>query len=360
MKKIYFLKYVVLSLLLGFAFISQAQTTYNFDTGATIVSGSPWNTQANITIGGVAYKLTCFGNGSFSNSATNGSGNSASLQKDGSGGDSFALERAGITIPPWYTVTYTKTVGAPETESDMTAVNTGNTYTTSTKTYSKNLTVTSVNIFFQANSRYWIDDIIVGIPVGTEVPATVTTAGPTGVGSNTATLGGNVTADGGAAVTERGIVWATTANPTTSNNKVTMGSGTGTFSAVVGSLPVNSALNVRAYAINSEGTSYGGNISFSTTVPAIVVSPTIIPGASVGTAYSQTLSASGGTAPYTFSVSAGALPGGLTLNGSTGTLTGTATAAGTMFHLFRALGSIHYQLRPQLRLLLQQHCQMDQ
>ncbi|GFO56251.1 hypothetical protein GMSM_32580 [Geomonas sp. Red276] len=46
----------------------------------------------------------------------------------------------------------------------------------------------------------------------------------------------------------------------------------------------------------------------------------------VGTAYSQTLSASGGATPYNWSISAGTLPAGLTLNGSTGAITGTPTA----------------------------------
>lgn len=63
--------------------------------------------------------------------------------------------------------------------------------------------------------------------------------------------------------------------------------------------------------------------------PTIVVSPTTVPGATVAVAYSQTLSASGGTAPYSFAITAGTLPAGLSLNTSTGALTGTPTAAGT-------------------------------
>ena len=49
----------------------------------------------------------------------------------------------------------------------------------------------------------------------------------------------------------------------------------------------------------------------------------------VGTAYTDTLTATGGTTPYTWSVSAGTLPAGITLNASTGVLAGTPTAAGT-------------------------------
>ena len=52
-----------------------------------------------------------------------------------------------------------------------------------------------------------------------------------------------------------------------------------------------------------------------------------LPGAGVGVAYSQVLSASGGTAPYLWSVTAGVLPTGLTLS-SAGVISGTTSATG--------------------------------
>ena len=54
-----------------------------------------------------------------------------------------------------------------------------------------------------------------------------------------------------------------------------------------------------------------------------------LPGATAGTAYTLTLAASGGTAPYTWSVASGSLPAGIVLNATTGTLSGTPGAAGT-------------------------------
>ncbi|HNQ78693.1 MAG TPA: putative Ig domain-containing protein [Acidobacteriota bacterium] len=62
---------------------------------------------------------------------------------------------------------------------------------------------------------------------------------------------------------------------------------------------------------------------------SITIAPATLPAATVGVAYSQTLTASGGTAPYTFEVTSGVLPAGLTLNPTTGVISGTPTTGGT-------------------------------
>ncbi|MCC4596163.1 putative Ig domain-containing protein [Xanthomonas campestris pv. phormiicola] len=62
--------------------------------------------------------------------------------------------------------------------------------------------------------------------------------------------------------------------------------------------------------------------------PTLTIAPPTLPAGTAGSAYSQTLSASGGTAPYSFAVSAGALPAGLTLT-TGGALSGTPTVAGS-------------------------------
>ena len=72
--------------------------------------------------------------------------------------------------------------------------------------------------------------------------------------------------------------------------------------------------------------------------PTISVSPTTIPNGTRGTAYSRTLTANGGTAPRTWSVSSGALPAGLTLS-TTGVVSGTPTATGSFTFVARAQDS---------------------
>jgi hypothetical protein len=81
---------------------------------------------------------------------------------------------------------------------------------------------------------------------------------------------------------------------------------------------------------SKRATSATGNLSFIITeAGAVAVTTTVLADGSVGTAYSLSLMASGGTAPYSWAVtSGGALPAGLTLS-TDGTLAGTPTASGT-------------------------------
>jgi M6 family metalloprotease-like protein len=111
---------------------------------------------------------------------------------------------------------------------------------------------------------YWYVDNI-SITAGSAATApTVSTTAASSITASSATSGGNVTADGGATVTERGICYSTTTNPTTANSKVVSGSGTGTFTANLSGLTASTTYYVRAYAINSVGTSYGAQVSFTT------------------------------------------------------------------------------------------------
>ncbi|WP_050478275.1 putative Ig domain-containing protein [Herbaspirillum rhizosphaerae] len=82
-------------------------------------------------------------------------------------------------------------------------------------------------------------------------------------------------------------------------------------------------------ATNSVGTSNTATVSITVSLPALTLSPSgpALSGATVGVAYSQTFTGSGGIPTYTYSVISGTLPNGLTLAG--GTLSGTPTQSGT-------------------------------
>lgn len=92
----------------------------------------------------------------------------------------------------------------------------------------------------------------------------VTTAYATNITQTTAVCGGEVTYDGGATVTARGVCWNSTGYPTLSNSKVSSGSGTGSFSATMTGLTASTLYHVRAYATNSKGTQYGNDVTFTT------------------------------------------------------------------------------------------------
>lgn len=102
--------------------------------------------------------------------------------------------------------------------------------------------------------------------------AAVTTTQVSNIAQTTATMGGNVTNDGNSPVTDLGIVWSTSPAPTVSANKIQNGSGTGSFSAAVTSLPAGSHIYVRAYVINQVGTAYGNEVDFYTKTAVTAIS----------------------------------------------------------------------------------------
>ncbi|MGI4867601.1 MAG: putative Ig domain-containing protein [Janthinobacterium lividum] len=118
------------------------------------------------------------------------------------------------------------------------------------------------------------------------------------------------------------------------NGTVSAFSGSGTtytFTVTPNTLAI--VTTVAVFANSSQDAAGNGNMgsgtySLTSAPPTIVVSPVSLSGGTVGTAYSQTITASGGIAPYTFAITAGALPAGLALT-SGGVLAGTPTAGGS-------------------------------
>ncbi|MQY78047.1 MAG: hypothetical protein GH151_02460, partial [Bacteroidetes bacterium] len=99
---------------------------------------------------------------------------------------------------------------------------------------------------------------------------TVTTISASSITENSAESGGNITDDGGATITAKGVCWSTSQNPTVSDSYTSNGSGTGGFTSSLTGLTNGTTYYVRAYATNSVGTSYGSEVTFTTlTIPSL-------------------------------------------------------------------------------------------
>ena len=137
------------------------------------------------------------------------------------------------------------------------------------------------NVGTAATGGTWRFDNVTftGTPLAAQL-ATVTSSTAADVATSTATLGGNVTSDGFATVTERGIVYAltaTNADPQIGGTGVTKiaaaAGGTGTFTVAASGLSASSGYTFRAYAINSAGTAYSAVNTFTTLAAA--TAPTV-------------------------------------------------------------------------------------
>lgn len=94
---------------------------------------------------------------------------------------------------------------------------------------------------------------------------TLTTSPATSITGGTASVVANITNDGGATISDRGICWSTSPSPTIADDKTSNGSGSGTFSGILTGLLTSTTYYVRSYATNVTGTSYGNEITFTTT-----------------------------------------------------------------------------------------------
>jgi len=116
-------------------------------------------------------------------------------------------------------------------------------------------------------------------------PPVVTTNAPSSISANVFAGGGNVLTNGGAPITERGVVYGTSPNPDlTTGIRVTMGAGLGGFSGIVSGLASDRTYYIRAYATNGSSTGYGAQ----QTVLTLLATPSLqnpANGAPVGCCY---------------------------------------------------------------------------
>ncbi|MEP7341021.1 MAG: putative Ig domain-containing protein [Acidobacteriota bacterium] len=97
------------------------------------------------------------------------------------------------------------------------------------------------------------------------------------------------------------------------------------------------SFNITIKATDANGCPGAQSYSLAINCPTVTLSPATLPGGTVGTAYSQTIAASP-AGSYTFAITAGSLPAGLSLNSTTGAITGTPTAAGIANFTITATG----------------------
>jgi uncharacterized protein (TIGR03437 family) len=114
---------------------------------------------------------------------------------------------------------------------------------------------------------------------------------------------------------------------------------------------VAGAYQFSVVAFDSTNNQVGAPVSLTVTAPLVITTPFGLPSGSVGTSYSQTFSATGGTPPYNFSIVSVNLPG-LAMNPATGVLSGTPTASGVYIVIVRVADSLNVAATKQFQLTI--------
>lgn len=202
---------------------------------------------------------------------------------------------AGLTTNSVTSITQTSAIGGGNINTDGGATITSRGLCWSNTTSSPNIinnttnngsgtgSFTSSITGLSANTTYYVRSYAtnsVGTAYGTTVnfrttsatiPTGLTTTSVSSISQNSAISGGNISSDGGAIITSKGICWSnTTSTPTVNNSTTNNGSGTSSYSSSLTGLSPNTTYYARAYATNSAGTAYGGLISFTTSSNLVV------------------------------------------------------------------------------------------
>ncbi len=160
---------------------------------------------------------------------------------------------------------------------------------------------------------------VTGTGIGA-VPLSVTTGSLTS-GQVSSTYAATLTASGGTSP----YTWSVSSGTLPAGLSLSASSG-----QITGTPTQNGTSTFTIQVKDSSSPAQTATESLSITIAAtpVQISNASVPSGQVGTAYSTTLAASGGTTPYSWTISSGALPAGLTLS-TAGTISGTPTASGS-------------------------------
>ena len=227
-----------------------AGVTYYVRAYATNTAGTAYGNEVSFTTGTTAPTVTTQAVTGIGTTTATGNGNITSL---------------GEPDPTAHGVVW-NTTGTPTTADSSTDEGAA----ASTGAFTSNMTGLSPNTTYyvrayatNANSTVYGGEVSF---TTNPAPPTVTTQAVSGIGTTSATGNGNITYLGAPNPTAHGVVWNTTGTPTLADNSTNEGAAAaaGAFTSNITGLTPNTTYYVRAYATNTAGTSYGGEVSFTT------------------------------------------------------------------------------------------------
>lgn len=278
----------------------QVTTSVQPAAGGTATGGGTYNSGATCTLRATANTGYTF---------TNWTKGGTVVSSNSTYAFTVSSSTAGAYVANFSAITYTIT--ARSSDSSMGTVTGGGSFT-----YNQSCTLTAT-----ANTGYvfrgWQKDgaksyistsnpysfnvtesaTYLGVFESSVVVPTVTTSSVSSITSTGATGGGNVTSAGGGTITQRGVCWSTSQNPTISNSHATASGTTGSYTVNITGLSPATTYYVRAYATNSAGTGYGTQVRFTTSaaIPTVTTSNVTNIASTTATGGGNVTNAGGGT-----------------------------------------------------------------
>lgn len=261
-------------------------------TGSITAKGVCWNTSANPTTALPTKTTDGTGNSNFTSSLTSLTSGATYYVRayvtDGSGtyyGANVVFTTLGLTTTAATSITSTTATSGATSVNGFTSITSvgvcWNTSSSPTTSNNKTIDILTGNSFtsnltgLTPGTTYYVRSYIVSNGTtyyGNEInftalstfPTVTTTQSITSITSTSATVSGNVSSTGGLTVTVKGIQWSLNSNMSSPTNVSSGSGGTGTYSVTLSGLTSGLTYYVRAYATNSNGTSYGAIYNFTT------------------------------------------------------------------------------------------------